>query len=113
MPSATEPVDSGSSKPPARSWAGFERWNRKLHFYTGLFPDRRHRSRPGVPQLRSVLPGPPLDFLREHFPSLACLADLVRSLCSRLVRFPKQGVRKISFRSTPGSVFTVFREACA
>jgi hypothetical protein len=35
----------------------------------------------------------------------ARLADLVRSLCSRLVRFPQQGVRTISFRSTPGSVY--------
>jgi hypothetical protein len=37
MPSATEPVVAASSTPTARSWAGFERWNRKLHFYTGLF----------------------------------------------------------------------------
>jgi hypothetical protein len=37
MSSATEPVVATSSKPTARSWAGFERWNRKLHFYSGLF----------------------------------------------------------------------------
>src|SRR5881394_1189776 len=37
MPSATERVVAASSTPPARSWAGFERWNRKLHFYSGLF----------------------------------------------------------------------------
>src|SRR6185436_17589605 len=37
MPSATEPGVAASSKPRARSWAGFERWNRKLHFYSGLF----------------------------------------------------------------------------
>lgn len=37
MPSATEPVVAASSKPRARSWAGIERWNRKLHFYSGLF----------------------------------------------------------------------------
>ena len=39
MPSATEPVVAAGpkSKPPAWSWTGLERWNRKLHFYSGLF----------------------------------------------------------------------------
>jgi hypothetical protein len=37
MPSATEPVVATGSNPPARLWARFERWNRKLHFYSGLF----------------------------------------------------------------------------
>ncbi len=41
MPSATEPVANANvSAAPAtrpRPWAGFERWNRKLHFYAGLF----------------------------------------------------------------------------
>ena len=37
MPSATEPVVAASSKTPACSWAAFKRWNRKLHFYSGLF----------------------------------------------------------------------------
>ncbi len=37
MPSATEPVVAASSKAPICSWAGFKRWNRKLHFYSGLF----------------------------------------------------------------------------
>ena len=37
MPSATEPIAPGKSskRPPFR--AGFEYWNRKLHFYAGLF----------------------------------------------------------------------------
>jgi len=35
MPSATEPL--GNAKPATRPGAGFERWNRKLHFYAGLF----------------------------------------------------------------------------
>jgi hypothetical protein len=37
MPSAAEPI--GPSKPPnvPRFLAGCERWNRKLHFYAGLF----------------------------------------------------------------------------
>ena len=37
MPSATEPI--GPGKPPnvPRFLAGVERWNRKLHFYSGLF----------------------------------------------------------------------------
>jgi hypothetical protein len=35
MPSATEPT--GKSWSAARFRAGSERWNRKLHFYTGLF----------------------------------------------------------------------------
>jgi hypothetical protein len=35
MPSATEPL--ANAKPATRPWAGFERWNRKLHFYAGLF----------------------------------------------------------------------------
>ena len=37
MPSATEPPAPASSKDGSRWWAGFERWNRKLHFYMGLF----------------------------------------------------------------------------
>jgi len=37
MPSSIEPLES-RQKPNARQvWAGFERWNRKLHFYVGLF----------------------------------------------------------------------------
>ena len=36
MPSATEPVVRAPSPHP-RFWAGLERWNRKLHFYSGLF----------------------------------------------------------------------------
>ena len=37
MPSATEPIGPGKS--PNVPWfrAGFARWNRKLHFYSGLF----------------------------------------------------------------------------
>ena len=37
MPSATEPPVAVSSKSPTRSWVRFERWNRKLHFYSGLY----------------------------------------------------------------------------
>jgi len=37
MPSATEPSDPGKSLGASRFRAGFERWNRKLHFYAGLF----------------------------------------------------------------------------
>jgi hypothetical protein len=37
MPSATEPIDPGKSPNVPRFLAGFERWNRKLHFYSGLF----------------------------------------------------------------------------
>jgi hypothetical protein len=37
MPSATEPLVPAGSKRHARLWVGFERWNRKLHFYSGLF----------------------------------------------------------------------------
>jgi hypothetical protein len=37
MSSATEPTASGKSPNVARFRAGFERWNRKLHFYSGLF----------------------------------------------------------------------------
>ncbi len=37
MPSATEPTGRGQSPNASRFRAGFERWNRKLHFYTGLF----------------------------------------------------------------------------
>ncbi len=37
MPSATEPEVPAKSKNGARLWTGFERWNRKLHFYSGLF----------------------------------------------------------------------------
>src|SRR6267154_4463134 len=37
MPSATEPTDPGKSPGASRLRAGFERWNRKLHFYAGLF----------------------------------------------------------------------------
>jgi len=36
MPSATEPLVRARSPHP-RLWAGLERWNRKLHFYSGLF----------------------------------------------------------------------------
>ena len=35
MPSATDLPTT--AKAGARLWAGFERWNRKLHFYSGLF----------------------------------------------------------------------------
>jgi len=37
MPSATEPTGPGKSANVPRFWAGFARWNRKLHFYAGLF----------------------------------------------------------------------------
>src|SRR5258706_10228336 len=36
MPSATEPAGPGKSSTVPRFRAGFERWNRKLHFYAGL-----------------------------------------------------------------------------
>src|SRR6476646_1048390 len=37
MPSATEPTLPGRSRAGSRFRAAFERWNRKLHFYSGLF----------------------------------------------------------------------------
>jgi hypothetical protein len=37
MPSATKPPVAGESRNGARSQAIFERWNRRLHFYSGLF----------------------------------------------------------------------------
>jgi len=37
MPSATEALGPAKSKRRAPLGAGFERWNRKLHFYSGLF----------------------------------------------------------------------------
>ncbi len=37
MPSATEPTGPGKSLKVPRFRAGFERWNRKVHFYIGLF----------------------------------------------------------------------------
>lgn len=37
MPSFTEPIGPGKSPITPRFRAGFERWNRKLHFYSGLF----------------------------------------------------------------------------
>ena len=37
MPSATEPIPPGQSERVARFGSGFARWNRKLHFYAGLF----------------------------------------------------------------------------
>lgn len=37
MPSSTEPIGPRKSLRVPRFRAGFERWNRKLHFYTGLF----------------------------------------------------------------------------
>ena len=37
MPSATEPTGPGTSPDVARFRARLERWNRKLHFYAGLF----------------------------------------------------------------------------
>jgi len=37
MLSATEPPVPAKAKSTPRLWASFERWNRKLHFYCGLF----------------------------------------------------------------------------
>src|SRR5436309_15961124 len=37
MPSSTEPTGPGKSPNGPRFQARFERWNRKLHFYVGLF----------------------------------------------------------------------------
>ena len=37
MPSATEPIGPGNSPSVPRFRNGLERWNRKLHFYSGLF----------------------------------------------------------------------------
>ena len=37
MPSAAEPPVPAESNDGSRTRAGFERWNRKLHFYSGLF----------------------------------------------------------------------------
>ena len=37
MPSSTEPIGPGQSPNVPRFRARFERWNRKLHFYAGLF----------------------------------------------------------------------------
>ena len=37
MPSATETSLPAKAKTSLRLWASFERWNRKLHFYAGLF----------------------------------------------------------------------------
>ena len=37
MPSVIEPAGPGKSPNTSRFRAGFERWNRKLHFYAGLF----------------------------------------------------------------------------
>jgi len=37
MSSATEPIATGKSPKAPRFRAGVERWNRKLHFYVGLF----------------------------------------------------------------------------
>ena len=37
MPSSTEPIGPGQSPHVPRFRARFERWNRKLHFYAGLF----------------------------------------------------------------------------
>jgi hypothetical protein len=37
MSSATEPSVPAKAKNSPRLWASFERWNRKLHFYSGLF----------------------------------------------------------------------------
>jgi hypothetical protein len=37
MPSSTEPKGPGKSPNDLRFRAGFKRWNRKLHFYAGLF----------------------------------------------------------------------------
>ena len=37
MPSSIEPLGSRQQPNARQVWAGFERWNRKLHFYVGLF----------------------------------------------------------------------------
>src|ERR1051326_6597416 len=37
MPSPTEPSVPAKAKTTRPLWAGFEGWNRKLHFYCGLF----------------------------------------------------------------------------
>ena len=37
MPSATEPPVTAGPERGARLRAGLDRWNRKLHFYSGLF----------------------------------------------------------------------------
>jgi hypothetical protein len=37
MPSATEPIAADAPPTEPQFRAGFERWNRKLHFYAGLF----------------------------------------------------------------------------
>ena len=37
MPSSTEPSGSRQQTNARQVWAGVERWNRKLHFYVGLF----------------------------------------------------------------------------
>src|SRR5437764_10721897 len=37
MSSATESITSAKSASSGRFWASFKRWNRKLHFYAGLF----------------------------------------------------------------------------
>ena len=37
MPSSIEPPASREQPNARQAWAGFERWNRKLHFYAGLF----------------------------------------------------------------------------
>ena len=37
MPSAAEPILPGNSPKVPRFRSGLERWNRKLHFYAGLF----------------------------------------------------------------------------
>jgi len=37
MPSSIEPLAPHQQPNARRVWAGFERWNRKFHFYVGLF----------------------------------------------------------------------------
>ena len=37
MPSSIEPLGPQQQPNASQVWAGFERWNRKLHFYAGLF----------------------------------------------------------------------------
>src|ERR1051326_3623241 len=37
MPSSTEPIGPGQSPNVSRFRARFEHWNRKLHYYVGLF----------------------------------------------------------------------------